>query len=166
MKKIKGLTLIETMLTIAVIAVLMTAIIMFYLSVKTSREVLSETDNINRIMARMEKFFKNNEALQKASDTDLTRFIASQKGFENMRVEDGLINGWGGIVGISNTAGVNRYSVIYHEVPYDACLEIVPNFMNKVKELKVNDQSFKDKDVTQLTEICVEGHNKIEISPH
>jgi len=57
-KQQRGLTLLETMLVIAIIALFAGAILYLYLSVKSDQEVQQETTNITKIIGKVESAYK------------------------------------------------------------------------------------------------------------
>lgn len=96
MKQQRGLTLLETMLTIAIIAIVASGILIQYRSVKSDQEVAFETDTLARIVAKMTSTYTQTTTLGSATEDTLTDYISRSKGFESNSNGGKLENVWGG----------------------------------------------------------------------
>ena len=170
MKQQRGLTLLETMLTIAIIAIVASGILIQYRSVKSDQEVAFETDTLARIVAKMTSTYTQTTTLGSATEDTLTDYISRSKGFESNSNGGKLENIWGGDIKISPISPNKKaYSVIYKDVPEAECSSFVLDSANYVKELKVNGVLLKtgssSVSVSDLLDNCTKSKNIIEFAP-
>lgn len=170
MKQQRGLTLLETMLTIAIIAIVASGILIQYRSVKSDREVAFETDTLARIVAKMTSAYTQTTTLGSATEDTLTDYISRSKGFEGNSNGGKLENIWGGDIKISPISPHKKaYTIIYKDVPEAECSSFVLDSANYVKELKVNDVLLKtgstSVSVSDLLDNCTQSKNIIEFAP-
>lgn len=170
MKKQRGLTLLETMLTIAIIAIVSIGVLMQYRSVKSDQEVASETDTLARIVAKMASTYTQTTTLGSATEDTLTDYISRSKGFEGNSNGGKLENIWGGEIKIVLINPHKKaYSIVYKDVPESECSSFVLDSANYVKELKVNDVLLKtgstSVSVSDLIDNCNQPKNIIEFAP-
>ena len=168
--KQRGLTLIETMLTIAIIALIASGILVQYRSVKSDREVAFETDTLARIVAKMASTYTQTTTLGAATEDTLTNYISRSKGFEGNSNGGKLENIWGGDIKIAPIGPHKKaYTIIYKDVPETECSSFVLDSANYVKELKVNDVLLKtgstSVSVSDLLDNCTQSKNIIEFAP-
>lgn len=170
MKQQRGLTLLETMLTIAIIAIVASGILIQYRSVKSDQEVAFETDTLARIVAKMTSTYTQTTTLGSATEDTLTDYISRSKGFESNSNGGKLENIWGGDIKISPiSTNKKAYSIIYKDVPEAECSSFVLDSANYVKELKVNGVLLKtgssSVSVSDLLDNCTKSKNIIEFAP-
>lgn len=170
MKQQRGLTLLETMLTIAIIAIVASGILIQYRSVKSDQEVAFETDTLARIVAKMTSTYTQTTTLGSATEDTLTDYISRSKGFESNSNGGKLENIWGGDIKISPISPNKKaYSIIYKDVPEAECSSFVLDSANYVKELKVNGMLLKtgssSVSVSDLLDNCTKSKNIIEFAP-
>lgn len=170
MKQQRGLTLLETMLTIAIIAIVASGILIQYRSVKSDQEVAFETDTLARIVAKMTSIYTQTTTLGSATEDTLTDYISRSKGFESNSNGGKLENIWGGDIKISPISPNKKaYSIIYKDVPEAECSSFVLDSANYVKELKVNGVLLKtgssSVSVSDLLDNCTKSKNIIEFAP-
>lgn len=170
MKQQRGLTLLETMLTIAIIAIVASGILIQYRSVKSDQEVAFETDTLARIVAKMTSTYTQTTTLGSATEDTLTDYISRSKGFESNSNGGKLENIWGGDIKISPISPNKKaYSIIYKNVPEAECSSFVLDSANYVKELKVNGVLLKtgssSVSVSDLLDNCTKSKNIIEFAP-
>lgn len=170
MKQQRGLTLLETMLTIAIIAIVASGILIQYRSVKSDQEVAFETDTLARIVAKMTSTYTQTTTLGSATEDTLTNYISHSKGFESNSNGGRLENIWGGDIKISPISPNKKaYSIIYKDVPEAECSSFVLDSANYVKELKVNGVLLKTSStsvsVSDLLDNCTQSKNIIEFAP-
>jgi major pillin subunit len=170
MKQQRGLTLLETMLTIAIIAIVASGILIQYRSVKSDQEVAFETDTLARIVAKMTSTYTQTTTLGSATEDTLTDYISRSKGFESNSNGGKLENIWGGDIKISPISPNKKaYSIIYKDVPEAECSSFVLDSANYVKELKVNGVLLKtgssSVSVSDLLDNCTKSKNIIEFAP-
>ena len=168
--KQRGLTLLETMLTIAIIAIVASGILIQYRSVKSDQEVAFETDTLARIVAKMTSTYTQTTTLGSATEDTLTDYISRSKGFESNSNGGKLENIWGGDIKISPISPNKKaYSIIYKDVPEAECSSFVLDSANYVKELKVNGVLLKtgssSVSVSDLLDNCTKTKNIIEFAP-
>lgn len=170
MKQQRGLTLLETMLTIAIIAIVASGILIQYRSVKSDQEVAFETDTLARIVTKMTSTYTQTTTLGSATEDTLTDYISRSKGFESNSNGGKLENIWGGDIKISPISPNKKaYSIIYKDVPEAECSSFVLDSANYVKELKVNGVLLKtgssSVSVSDLLDNCTKSKNIIEFAP-
>jgi major pillin subunit len=170
MKQQRGLTLLETMLTLAIIAIVASGILIQYRSVKSDQEVAFETDTLARIVAKMTSTYTQTTTLGSATEDTLTDYISRSKGFESNSNGGKLENIWGGDIKISPISPNKKaYSIIYKDVPEAECSSFVLDSANYVKELKVNGVLLKtgssSVSVSDLLDNCTKSKNIIEFAP-
>lgn len=170
MKQQRGLTLLETMLTIAIIAIVASGILIQYRSVKSDQEVAFETDTLARIVAKMTSTYTQTTTLGSATEDTLTDYISRSKGFESNSNGGKLENIWGGDIKIAPISPNKKaYSIIYKDVPEAECSSFVLDSANYVKELKVNGVLLKtgstSVSVSDLLDNCTQSKNIIEFAP-
>ena len=170
MKQQRGLTLLETMLTIAIIAIVASGILIQYRSVKSDQEVAFETDTLARIVAKMTSTYTQTTTLGSATEDTLTDYISRSKGFESNSNGGKLENIWGGDIKIAPIDPHKKaYTIIYKDVPEAECSSFVLDSANYVKELKVNGVLLKTSStsvsVSDLLDNCTHAKNIIEFAP-
>lgn len=170
MKQQRGLTLLETMLTLAIIAIVASGILIQYRSVKSDQEVAFETDTLARIVAKMTSTYTQTTTLGSATEDTLTDYISRSKGFESNSNGGKLENIWGGDIKIAPISHNKKaYSIIYKDVPEAECSSFVLDSANYVKELKVNGVLLKtgssSVSVSDLLDNCTQSKNIIEFAP-
>jgi prepilin-type cleavage/methylation N-terminal domain protein len=167
-KQQRGLTLLETMLVIAIIALFAGAILYLYLSVKSDQEVQQETTNITKIIGKVESAYKNSSDFGSADAAKLTKFIANSKGFENVKQGDEMFNTWGGKITVEPGTG-RIYSVIYEGVPKAECITLASNVSGQLKAFKINGTDVKTAstafDPLTAETNCSKDANKLEFGP-
>lgn len=168
-RKQRGLTLLETMLVIAIIAVFAGSILYLYLSVKSDQEVQQETTNITKIVGKVEAAYKNSSDFGTADKTTLTKFVANSKGFENMKNDDALASVWGSAVTVEPVSG-KKYLIVYESVPKAECVTLATNVAGQMKDFQINGTAVKvsggDFDPLKAEENCAAADNvKMEFYP-
>ena len=136
-KQQRGLSLLETMLVIAIIALFAGAVLYLYLSVKSDQEVQQETTNLTKIIGKVESAYKNSSDFGSADTTKLTAFIANSKGFENVKQANEMVNTWGGKITVEPKTG-RLYSIVYKNVPNAECITLSSNVAGQLKAFKIN----------------------------
>ena len=166
----RGLTLLVTMLNLAIIAIVASGILIQYRSVKSDQEVAFETDTLARIVAKMTSTYTQTTTLGSATEDTLTDYISRSKGFESNSNGGKLENIWGGDIKIAPISPNKKaYSIIYKDVPEAECSSFVLDSANYVKELKVNGVLLKtgssSVSVSDLLDNCTQSKNIIEFAP-
>lgn len=139
MKKIKrGITLIEAAMTLAIAAVLIAGVMLFYQSASTGSGINKATGQVMTIMSTVKQLYSSATSYSGLTNT----VIYASMPRDMQGASPALVNSFGGSITMGTAASNAQATVQFVDVPRTACTKLAGNdFGNDVVDVLVGSQT-------------------------
>lgn len=119
-KKMKGLTLIETLLVLGVIAFVIANVVSFYMNATGQTKLNSAKTQIQAIGSGVKSLYAS-----QSTYTSVTTSLVVNGGLAPANAVDGsaLVNPWGGTTIV--TGASRTFEIVMNDIPQDACVNFI-----------------------------------------
>lgn len=133
-KNNKGFTLIEALLTIGLAIIIMAFVFIIYNKISSNVKINNEINNIIKIKGMIDSAYAGSPNYEGISYSmfDFPENMYDKNSFTTIngkKIYD-VVNAWAGRVYIKQYNNNAYYSIIYYQVPVEACYKMVTYFTN------------------------------------